>query len=162
MFALLILTPIILAIGVGFIFALAKKENKRKNEKLNRNDFVIRSSYSWGAIMATLEALALCLIIVGNIDGSFGVGVNIFLGILSVAFAYGTLQIFREKVRVIGKNEIIYTPVIGKAKKYSFDQIDRAEKKRTGIYVYVDGKKAFVLDPAGIGSGLFVELYCEE
>ena len=111
--------------------------------------------------MATLGALALSLIIVGNIDGSFGIGVNIFLVILLVAFAYGALQIFREKVRVVEKNEIIYTPVMGKTKKYSFDKIDRVEKKRTGVYVYMDGKRLFTLDSSGIGTSLFLELYRE-
>ena len=159
--ALLIIMPLIMALGIGFIFAIAKKENKRKNEVLNRRDFVIRSSYSWGVIMVTLAALAISLIVVGNIDGSFGVGVNIFLSILLVAFTYGALQIFREKVRVVEKKEVIHTPIIGKTKTYAFDKIDRVEKKRTGVYVYVNDKKIFNLDPSGIGTSLFLELYRE-
>lgn len=156
---LTIVTPIIIAIGIICAFALMKRENKRKNESLNRRDFVIRTSYTWGVIMATLEVLDLCLIIFGNIDGTFAVGVNIFLGVLALAFGFGTLQIFREKVRVIEKKEIIYTPIIGKKRNYTFDAIDRLEKKKTGVYVYVDGKKVFNLDPSGIGTSLFVELY---
>lgn len=159
--ALMIIAPIIMALGIGFVFAAAKKENKRKNENLNRQDFVIRSSYSWGVIMVTIEALLISLIIAGNVDKSFGVGVNIFLSILIVAFGYGALQIFREKVRVIEKNEIIYTPIIGKTKNYTFSKIDRVEKKRTGVYVYAAGKKLFTLDPTGIGTSLFLELYRE-
>ena len=158
---LTIATPIVVAIGVVCAFALMKRENKRKNESLNRRDFVIRSSYTWGVIMATLETLDLCLMIFGNMDGAFAVGVNIFLGLLAVAFGYGTLQIFREKVRVIEKRDIIYTPVLGSKKNYTFDSIERVEKKKTGVYVYVDGKKAFNLDPSGIGTSLFVELYRE-
>jgi len=156
---LTIVTPIIVAIGIVCLFTLMRRENKRKNESLNRRDFVIRSSYTWGVIMATIEVLDLCLIIFGNIDGSFAVGVNIFLGILLVAFGFGTLQIFREKVRVLEKRDIIYTPIIGKKRSYTFDSIERVEKKKTGIYVYVGGKRAFNLDPSGIGTGLFVELY---
>lgn len=156
---LTIVTPIIVAIGIVCAFALMKRENKRKNASLDRRNFVIRSSYTWGVIMATLEVLDLCLIIFGNIDGTFALGVNIFLGALAVAFGFGTLQIFREKVRVIEKRDIIYTPIIGKNREYTFDDIERVEKKKTGVYVYINGKKAFNLDPSGIGTGLFVDLY---
>ena len=41
---LTIVTPIIIAIGIICAFALMKRENKRKNEALNRRDFVIRTS----------------------------------------------------------------------------------------------------------------------
>ena len=156
-----IASPIVVAIGVVVAFALMKRENKRKNESLNRRDFVIRSSYTWGVIMSTLEALDLCLLIFGNMDGGFAVGVNIFLGLLAAAFGYGALQIFREKVRVIEKSDIIYTPIVGRVRTYTFDSIERVEKKRTGVYVYIDGKKVFNLDPSGIGTSLFVELYRE-
>ncbi len=156
---LTIATPIIVGIGIVVAFALMRKENKRKNENLNRRDFVIRSSYTWGVIMATIEVLDLCLIIFGNIDGTFAVGVNIFLGFLAVAFGFGTLQIFRERVRIVERRDIIYTPIIGKKRNYTFESIERVEKKKTGIYVYVDGKKAFNLDPSGIGTSLFVEFY---
>ena len=156
---LTIVTPIIVAIGIVSAFALSKRENKRKNQNLNRRDFVVRSTYTWGVIMSTIELLAVCLLIFGNIDGEFAVGVNIFLGVLSVAFGFGILQNFREKVRVIERKEIIYTPIFGKTKNYTFDHIDRVEKKKTGVYVYINGKKAFTLDPTGIGTSLFVELY---
>ena len=156
---LTIVTPIIVAIGIVSAFALTKRENKRKNDSLNRRDFVIRSSYTWGIIMATIDALALSLLLFGNLDGEFATGVNIFLSILAVAFSYGTLQMFREKVRVIEKKDIIVTPAIGKTKAYTFDQIDRVEKKKTGVYVYINGKKTFALDPSGIGTSLFVEMY---
>ena len=158
---LTIATPIVVAIGVVCAFAFMRRENKRKNEGLNRRDFVIRSSYTWGVIMATLEVLDLCLIIFGNMDGAFAVGINIFLGLLAVAFGYGALQIFREKVRIVERRDIIHTPIIGKKKNYTFDSIERVEKKKTGVYVFVDGKKAFSMDPSGIGTGLFIELYRE-
>lgn len=159
---LTVATPIIVGVGAIVAFALMRKENKRKNERLDRRDFVIRSTYTWGVIMATLEVLDLCLIIFGNIDGAFAVGVNIFLGFLAVAFGFGTLQIFRERVRVVEKRDVIYTPIVGKKKSYTFDSIERVEKRKTGVYVYIDGKKAFNLDPSGIGTSLFVELYLQE
>jgi len=31
--------------------------------------------------------------------------------------------------------------------------------KRTGVYAYVNNKRIFTLDPTGIGTSLFVELY---
>ena len=159
MTAVMIIAPIIVALGIGIIFAVSRKENKRKNEALNRRDFVIRSSYTWGVIMVTIVAVLLTLVIFGNVDGGLPLGVNIVLGILLVAFAFGALQIFREKVRVIERNEIIHTPVIGKTKKYTFAQVNRVDMKRTGVYVYVAGKRIFTLDSTGIGTSLFVELY---
>lgn len=156
---LTVVTPIIVAIGIIASFALMKRENKRKNASLDRRNFVIRSTYTWGVIMATLEVLDLSLLIFGNLDGTFAVGVNVFLGVLAVAFGFGALQIFREKVRVIEKRDIIYTPIIGKNREYTFDDIERVEKKKTGVYVYINGKKAFNLDPAGIGTSLFIDLY---
>ena len=159
MTALMIIAPIIVALGIGFLFAISRKENKRKNEALNRRDFVIRSSYTWGVIMVTIEAVLLALVIVGNIDMGLPLGVNIVLGILLVAFAFGALQIFREKVRVVEKKEIIHTPVIGRIKKYTFKEVNRVDMKRTGVYAYVNGKRIFTLDSTGIGTSLFVELY---
>lgn len=159
MTAVMIIAPIIVALGIGIIFAVSRKENKRKNEALNRRDFVIRSSYTWGVIMVTIVAVLLTLVIFGNVDGGLPLGVNIVLGILLVAFCFGALQIFREKVRVIERKEIIHTPVIGKTKKYTFAQVNRVDMKRTGVYVYVAGKRIFTLDSTGIGTSLFVELY---
>lgn len=158
---LTIITPIVVAIGLGVAFALSKKERKRKNEKLNRRDFVIRSSYSWGVIMSTIEVLILCLLVFGNIESPFPVGVNVALGIFGAAFGVGILQAFRERVRVVEKSEITYTPIFGKKRVYSFSDIESVEKKRTGVYVFIKGKKAFNLDPSGIGTSLFLELYRE-
>ena len=106
MTALMIIAPIIVALGIGFLFAISRKENKRKNEALDRRDFVIRSSYTWGVIMVTIEAVLLSLVIFGNIDMGLPLGVNIVLGVLLVAFAFGALQIFREKVRIVEKTEV--------------------------------------------------------
>lgn len=156
---LTVVTPIIVAIGILCSFALMKRENKRKNASLNKSDFVIRSTYTWGVIMATLEVLDLSLLIFGNIDGAFAVGVNVFLSILAVAFGFGALQIFREKVHVIEKKKIVHTPIFGRKREYTMDQVERVEKKKTGVYVYINGKKAFNLDPSGIGTSLFVDIY---
>ena len=159
MTALMIIAPIIVALGIGFLFAISRKENKRKNEALDRRDFVIRSSYTWGVIMVTIEAVLLSLVIFGNIDMGLPLGVNIVLGVLLVAFAFGALQIFREKVRVVERNEVIHTPVIGKTKRYTFKEINRVDMKRTGVYAYVNNKRIFTLDSTGIGTSLFVEIY---
>ena len=156
---LTVVTPIILAIGIICLFGFLRREHARKDENLNRRDFVARSSYAWGIIMSTINALLISVLIGGNIDSPFPVGVNIVLSAVVLVFGVGILQAFREKVRIIECNEITYTPTFGKKRKYTFEQIERVEKKKTGIYVIVDGKKAFSLDPSGIGTGLFLELY---
>ena len=157
-FLMTIITPLVIGFGAFVIFALARRDNRRKNEKLNRRSFVIRSTYTWGGIMVTVDMLLLLLIIFGNIDEPFGVGLNILLSLLAAAIAFGALQIFRERVTV-KENEIIYTPAIGKKKSYRFDQIERVESRKTGVCVFINGKKAFSLDPSGIGTALFVEIY---
>ena len=155
---LTIITPLLVAFLAFVLFALAKKERNKKNEQLNRCAFVIRSSYSWGVIMAGICVFLLLLLIIGNISEPFKIGVNVALFCLLLLFGYGALQIFRERVEIKG-NDIYVTPTIGKRKKYTFEQIDSIESKRTGVYVFIDGKKAFTLDPAGIGTPLFVEIY---
>lgn len=156
---LTILTPIIIAIGAVCAFALARREKTRKNDKLNRRDYVVRSTYTWGVIMITIDVLLLTLLIFGNIDDPFPIGFNIVMGAVALLLGYGILQSFRENVRIVERNEIIYTPTVGKKRKYTFDDIERVEKRKTGIYVYVGGKKAFGIDPSGIGTSLFVEMY---
>ena len=155
---LTILTPLLVGFGLAFAFATSKKEKSRKNEKLNRNDFVIRSSYSWAVIMITLNSVITAFLIFGNIGEPLPLGVNIVLGALLLIFSLGITQAFREKVHVKGKN-IIYTPTFGWSRTYTFDGLDSVEKRKTGIYVYANGRRAFSLDPAGIGTGLFLELY---
>ena len=154
-----IVGPIIIAIGVICIFAFSRKERARKDDNLNRRDFVARSTYTWGIIMCTLDALLLSVLIAGNIEKPFNVGVTVVLCGVALIFAYGILQAFREKVRVIEGNEIIYTPTLGKKRKYTLEQIERVERKKTGIYVFADGKKVFSLDPSGIGTTMFLEIY---
>lgn len=155
---LTILTPLIIGFGAIAVFALARREKTRKNDKLNRCDFVARSTYTWGVIMITINTVIALILILGNIEDPFGIGFNIFLGALFVLFSLGILQAFRERVIVKGER-VIYVPTLGKAREYTFDRIERVEKRKTGIYVYVNGKKAFTLDPSGIGSLLFVEIY---
>ena len=157
-FILTIITPLLIGLCAFVIFALARKENRRKNESLNRKLFVIRSSYTWGAIMASVDALLLMLIVFGNLEEPFSVGLNVIMSLLFLAFAYGALQIFRENVLVNG-NSITYTPTFGRKREYSFEQIERVENRKTGVQVFVNGKKAFTLDPSGIGTQLFIDIY---
>ncbi len=154
-----IVVPIILAIGIICAFSFSRRERARRDENLNRRDFVARSTYTWGIIMCTVNALLLSVVIAGNIEKPFPIGVNILLGAVILLFAFGILQAFREKIRVIECSDIIYTPTIGKKRKYTLEQIDRIEKKKTGVYIFVNNKKAFSLDPSGIGTTLFLELY---
>ena len=157
-FIMTIITPLVIGFGAFVIFALARRENRRKNEKLNRHNFVARSTYTWGAVMVTVIVLLLLLVIFGNIGEPFGVGLNVALSLLILALGFGSLQIFREKVTV-KENEIIFTPAIGKKKAYRFQQIERVENRKTGVCVFINGKKVFTLDPSGIGTALFVEIY---
>ena len=158
MVVVLILAPLIVGLGVFAIFAFARKENKRKNEKLNRSDFVVRSTHTWGIIMIALEVILVSLLIFGNLESPFSIGVNIVLSAFVLIFAVGILQNFRENVHVKDKKFII-TPMIGKKREYKFSQIEKIDGRKTGYYVYVDGKKVLSLDPSGIGSSLFVEVY---
>lgn len=159
MFDLLyICTPLILILGIAGIFALAKKENARKTSKLNRRDFVIRSSYVWGGIMITIDVIILVMLIFGNIGEPFPIGFNVVLGLIFLAFAFGILQVFRERVTV-KNDEITYTPVVGSKRVYTFSQIEKIEAKKTGTVVFIDGKKAFTLETSGIGTLLFVEIF---
>ncbi len=155
---LTVATPLIIAVLGIALFTLARKDNKRKNEQLNRCAFIIRSTYFWGVIMIIIEAILGSLLGFGNISEPFPIGVNIALSIFFIIFGFGILQAFREKVAVNGNN-IVYTPAIGKKKEYTFADIEKIESKRTVVYIYVQGKKAFTLDPGGIGTALFVEIY---
>ena len=155
---LTVITPLLVGFGLAFAFASMKKENTRKNAKLNRRNFVIRSSYTWGIIMGTINAVLLPLLIVGLALGELGVGVSIVISLCIILFSIGIVQNVRERVAV-KDDDIVYTPIFGKSKGYTFSQIDRVEKRKTGIYVYVENKKVFSLDPAGIGTSLFLELY---
>ena len=155
---LTILTPLVVGFGLAFIFSVSKKENKRKSERLNKKDFVARSSYTWGAIMATINTLIAVILIFANIDSPLPIGVNIFLGILFLLFTYGIVQAFRERVH-IKDGVAVYTPALGKSKSYLLKDLDRVEKRKTGVYVYMDGKKVFVLDNAGIGTSTFLDVY---
>ena len=155
---LTILTPLIIGFGAIAVFALARREKTRKNDKLNRRDFTARSTYTWGVVMITINTVIALLLILGNIEDPFGIGFNIFLGVLFAIFSLGILQAFRERV-IVKEETITYVPAIGKPKQYTFDAIEKIEKRKTGIYVYVNGKKAYTLDPSGIGSLLFVEIY---
>lgn len=158
MTVILILAPLIVGLGVFAIFAFARKENKRKNEKLNRSDFYVRSTHAWGIIMIILELTIISLLIFGNLDKPFSVGVNVALSLLLVIFGVGILQNFRENVHVVDKKFIV-TPMLGKKREYEFSQIEKIEGRKTGYYVYVNGKKVLSLDPSGIGTSLFVEIY---
>lgn len=153
-----IITPLVIGLGAFVAFALSRRENRRKNEKLNRHSFVARSTYTWGVIMITIDLLLLMLITFGNIEEPFGIGFNIILSLLILIFAFGALQIFRERV-IIKENQITVIPALGKRKLYTFDKIERVENKKTAVHVFVNGKKAFALDPSGIGTALFVEIY---
>lgn len=155
---LYILTPIMMVLCIAGVFVLARRENARKTSKLNRRDFVIRSSYVWGAIMIIIDTVLLIMLVFGNIGEPFPIGFNIALSIIFLVFAFGILQAFREKTRV-KDDEITYIPAIGKAKKYTFSQIEKIETKKTGTVVFVDGKKAFTLDTSGIGTLLFIEIF---
>ncbi|MBO5312509.1 MAG: hypothetical protein J6B29_00950 [Clostridia bacterium] len=153
---LTICTPLLIGILALAIFALMKREKKRKNEGLDKNDFVLRSSYVWGAFMLAIIIFLLFLIVFGNLAEPMG-GINVVFVLLILILSYGSLQIFREKVRV-KDTEIIYTPAIGKTKVYTFEQIEKIVHKRTGYYVYINGKAVFSIDSSGIGTCLFTEL----
>ena len=155
---LTVITPLVIGFGAFVAFALSRRENRRKNEKLNRRDFVIRSTYTWGVIMITLDLLLLLLLILGNVGEPLSPGLDVVLALLIIAFSFGSLQVFRERVAV-KENAIIYTPTVGRKKEYSFKDIDRVENRKTGVHVFVNGKKAFTLDPSGIGTQLFVDIY---
>ena len=155
---LTVVTPLLIGLCAFVVFALARRENRRKNENLNRRSFVIRSTYTWGVIMVTADVLLLLLIVFGNIEEPFPILLNVILSLLILGFAYGALQVFRERVSVEG-NRIVYTPAIGSKKEYSFDKLERIENKKTGIHVFVNGKKVFTLDPSGIGTQLFIDVY---
>ena len=155
---ILIASPLIIAFGAYAIFTIAKKENSRKSEKLNRCDFVARSTHTWGVIMIALEVLLALLLILGNIEKPFGVGMNVVLGALALIFALGILQNFREKIHIVNKTFTV-TPTLGKKKQYSFSDIEKIDTRKTGYLVLVDGKKVATLDPGGIGTMLFVEIY---
>ena len=153
-----ILTPLIVALGAFAVFGFARKENKRKNEKLNRRNFVARSTHTWGVIMIVIEVLLAFLLVFGNIEEPFGVGVNVILGVLVLAFGFGILQNLRERVVVL-EDKFTVIPMIGKKREYEFSKIEKIESKKTGHYVFVNGKKVLTLDPTGIGTSLFVEIY---
>ena len=96
---LTVLTPLIVAI-IGFsVFTLMRREREYKADKLNRCDFVIRSSMAWGVIMLVIDAFLLSLLIVGNLEKSMGF-FNIIIIALFLVFAYGALAVFRDNVRV--------------------------------------------------------------
>jgi hypothetical protein len=155
---LTVITPLIVGFGAFVAFALSRRENRRKNEKLNRRNFVIRSTYTWGVVMITLDTLLVMLLILGNVGEPLPIGLDIVLALLIIAFSFGSVQIFRERVTV-KENTIIYTPVIGRKREYSFGCVDRVENRKTGVHVFVNGKKAFTLDPSGIGTQLFIDIY---
>lgn len=153
-----VLTPLIIGLGAFAVFGFARIENRKKNEKLNRANFVARSTHTWGVIMITIEVLLAVMLIFGNIEEPFGAGMNIALILLAVLFGFGILQNFRERVHVVDKTFTV-VPMLGKKQKYTFQDIEKVESKKTGHYVYVKGKKVATLDPSGIGTLLFIEIY---
>ena len=156
---LTVLTPLVVGILALAVFTLMRREGTRKNEKLNREDFVIRSSYVWGVIMLIVIAFLLFIVIAGNITEPMGY-INILFAVLILVLLYGSLTVFRDKVRIKGE-EIIHTPAIGKKRVYSFSQIEKIEQKRAGYYIKSNGKTAFVLEINSIGAKLFIELASE-
>lgn len=157
---LTVLTPLIVAI-IGFaVFTLMRRENERKSDKLNRYDFVIRSSIAWGIVMLVIDAFLIALLVVGNIEKSMGIA-NIIIAIFILVFGYGALAILRESIYVNGE-EIIHTPPIGKKKVYLFSDIERVDMGKGCYKIYVRTKHVFSIEQNAIGARLFCDLIREK
>ena len=71
----------------------------------------------------------------------------------------GESKMFNIIVRATDEMRVAYIRKNYLSKSDAFDDIEKIENRKTGAYVFINGKKAFTLDLSGIGTRLFIEIY---
>ncbi len=156
--------PFIVTLLLPIVYVQTQKKAKDKSDKLNKKNFIMRASKSFSILLMMMTFFLLISIILLNIFDNLEIAANIFLDLIVILMAIGCIQSLRQKIVVKG-NIIIYTPIIGKTKKYSFNDIKKLKivhysRGLTLYNIYTD-KKIFKFSNQAIGYILLLDLLKE-
>ena len=118
-----IIIPLIVAVILPAASAILQK-NARKKEHSCKSGFIMKASKSFGVALVLFTTFFGGIIAVLNIFEKLELTANVALTAVLIFMVIGCIQAFRQKIVVSG-NHIIYTPIIGKTKRYNYEEIKK-------------------------------------
>lgn len=153
------IVPLVVGLLTPLVFFWIRKQNLKKESKMNYNDFIISSSIALCSILIITEIVFATLIILLNIFEMLNVLQNAICISFLLFLVLGTYALIREKI-VIKQNKIEHTPVFGKKRIYLFSDIKSVIEVSTSrglvSYQIYSDKKMFIISNLSIGTKLFI------
>lgn len=155
------IVPFVVTFILPIAYVHTQKRARDKSSKLNKNNFTMKASKNFSILLMIMTFFLLTSIILLNIFDNLDIATNIFLDLMVIFMAIGCIQSLRQKI-VINVKSIIYTPIIGKTKKYDFSDLKKLKIKNYSrglilYHVYTD-KKIFKFSNQAIGYNLLLKL----
>ena len=156
----LAIIPFFIGFLIPLVFSLIKKANLKKESKMNKYDFILCYSLGWAWVSIITSITLSVILVLLNIFGEVQIIVNVIIIPLIVILLFGAYAFIREKI-VIKKDVIKFTPVFGKTKTFTFNDIEKIKavswSNGTMSYKAYKNKKLFSISNVIPGFNLFVE-----
>jgi hypothetical protein len=155
------------------IFGAFKKWQVKKESKMNKNDFVIRSSITFVLFLIIFSVILATILILLNVFDSFETGsqfliTNVCVIPIIVLFLLGAFGAARKRI-VVKNDKISITPMYGKKIESSFEEITKIREKvwySKGIKFYsydiYTTKKLYSISASESGFNLFIQTATEK
>lgn len=155
----LVVVPCMVALFTPMVFCIIQEANRKKEAKMNKDDFIICYSLGWTWLSIITSVVLAIILILLNIFYEVKWVVNVIMIPFIVIFIVGAYAFVREKV-VIKKDEIIVTPILGKTKIYTFTEIEKLKEvswsNGTISYKVYKEKVIFSISNSMLGYNLFM------
>lgn len=154
------IVPFCVAITLPLVIHLINRSIRKKESKMNENDFIVRVSEA-GVVICILGTILFCtLVSLLNFFDALNLLKNIIISPLYIIFILAWLEIVRKKIIIKG-DKILFYPMLGRIKKYSFDDIIKifviSYTNGTIIYKIMGReKKLFSFANTSVGHNLFI------
>lgn len=154
--------PFVVTLLLPIAVTYMQKKAKDSSYKLNEENFTIQASKSFSIVLMSMTIFLVISILLLNVFDSVSTAANVVLCFVVIGMSCGCLQSFRQKIRISG-DQIIYTPIVGKTKRYSFSDITEVKKEyySRGLILYsvYDDKRIFKFSNQSKGYFTLLELF---
>ena len=157
---------IIIPFVVVFILPLASaliQKNAKKKECNCKSSFTMGASKSFAIALVLLTIFFGVIIVFLNIFEELALIANIVLTAFLIFMVVGFIQMFRQKI-IVSESDITYTPIIGKTKRYRYDDIKKVIELHYSYgmikyRVYTEQKAIFTFANNAVGANLLLQKF---
>ena len=154
--------PFIVTLLLPIAFTHTQKQARESRDKLNSENFTMQASKSFSILFMLMTFFLMISILLLNLIDSVSVATNVVLCLVVLGMSCGCLQSFRQKIIITG-DLIVYTPTVGKTKRFYFSDITKVKKINysRGLILYnvYNDKKIFKFSNQAKGYFTLLELF---